>query len=118
MRKKFEEKIKHLNQKYRKDEDEILDEVPEIIDKLDLNLDKLRVFDRGRFEEIKLPDYEIKTIGEVQLNRVERRVLEMHPKCSIIQKLPEDALDHEQELAYAKTRMELRKEMEQMEEEN
>ena len=40
----------------------------------------------------------------------ERMILGMHPKFSVMQKLPEDALDLDKELAFAKVRMQLNKE--------
>ena len=43
----------------------------------------------------------------------QKKVLRLHPKFSVIQQLPEDALDLDGELAFAKVRMQISKETEE-----
>ena len=49
-------------------------------------------------------------MGDIDISENEIAALKLHPKFSVIQPLPEDALDLEKELAFAKLRMQLSKE--------
>ena len=92
-RKKYDEKIEHLKRKYReRNKDEKLPEDME-------DLSELRVFNEDRYDEIEKEKYDIKIIGDVELNEKELQILKLHPKFAILPKLVEGGLDIEEELA-------------------
>ena len=73
-------------------------------------LEELSIFSKKKYDEIEKKNTEIKVLGDAELEDNERMILGMHPKFSVMQKLPEDALDLDKELAFAKVRMQLNKE--------
>ena len=73
-------------------------------------LEELSIFSKKKYDEIEKKNIEIKVLGDAELKDNERMILGMHPKFSVMQKLPEDALDLDKELAFAKVRMQLNKE--------
>jgi hypothetical protein len=103
---KYKKKVEHLKKKYRQDEEDKIDEIPAGME----GLEELSIFDRKKFEKIKTTEIEIMTLGDVELTDNERKILGLHPKFSVVQKLPKDALDLDIELANAKLRMQLKKE--------
>ena len=109
MKKTFEEKISHLRKKYRETEDEKIRKIPIELEEYD----ELSIFDPGKFNDIKTESYEVKTIGEVDLNENERKILQLHPKFSVLGKLENGGIEFEQEVAKAKLRIQLRKEEEE-----
>ena len=60
--------------KYRKDEREKLNEVPEDMK----GLEELSIFDNEKFNEIEPVKYDVKVIGDIELNDNERSVLRLH----------------------------------------
>ena len=106
-RERYDKKLEHLKFKYREDEEEKMDEIPkEMKDYVSLS-----IFDREKFDRIKTLSYEATCVGELDLTNGEKTILKMHPKCSVMDNLPEGALDFEQEISYAKVRMQLHKEL-------
>ena len=103
---KYKKKVEHLKKKYRQDEEDKIDEIPAGME----GLEELSIFDRKKFEKIKTTEIEIMTLGDVELTDNERKILGLHPKFSVVQKLPKDALDLDIELSNAKLRMQLKKE--------
>ena len=73
-------------------------------------LEELSIFSKKKYDEIEKKNIEIKVLGDAELKDNERMILGMHPKFSVMQKLPEDALDLDKELAFSKVRMQLNKE--------
>ena len=115
--KKNEAKLKHLRRKYRKNEEEKVDKVPEVIE--DLNLENLSVFNRKKYDEKPVIEYDTEVIGEVTLTENERLVLRLPPKFSVEENLPPEGLALEGEMSFTKARMTLRQEEEaRMEEED
>ena len=55
----------------------------------------------------------MQTIGDVELTENEKKILELHPKFSVLAKLEKDGLEFEQETANAKLRIQLSKEDEE-----
>ena len=106
LRIKYSKKIEHLLKKYRQDDEDKLDAILKGME----NLEDLSIFDRDKFNAIMNKDYEVTVVGDVDLTENERKVLRLHPKFSVIQDLPEDALDLDGELSYAKLRMQISKE--------
>ena len=86
---KYSKKVEHLLRKYRQDAEEKLDEVPKGLEQLA----NISIFDRDKFEAIAMKEYEIIEIGDVDLTENMRKILRMHPKFSVIQELPRDAID-------------------------
>ena len=111
---KYKKKVEHLRKKYRQDEEDSLNEIPNNM----VGLEHLSIFDRNKYDEIETRDVEILVLGDIDLTENVKLVLGMHPKFSVIQKLPKDALDLDKELSFAKTRMQLTKEKEEMTEED
>ena len=62
--------------------------------------------------------YEPEIIGDITLTENELLILRLPPKFSIEENLPPDGMTHDEEMAYAKTRMTLNKEMEERLEED
>ena len=109
LREKYRRKIEHLSKKYREKKNEMMRRIPlEMIE-----LGGLKVFDPQRYEEIETEEYEVKVIGDVQLDENELKVLKLHPKFAILPKLCEGGLDLDEELANSKLRMQISKEMEE-----
>ena len=106
---KYEKKLEHLRNKYRESEEEKVDKIPSEIEEYS----SLSIFDRGKFCRIEIQLYDITIVGEVYLSEAEISVLRLHPKFSVIELLSEGGLDFEQELAYAKLRMTINKELEE-----
>ena len=90
-------------------EEEKIQKIPEGLE----DYDCLSEFDPGKFGEIEMKTYEVETIGDVELTDNEKKILQLHPKFSVLGKLEEDGLDFDQELANAKLRMTLWKEDEE-----
>ena len=109
--KKHEEKLKHLRRKYRKNEEEKIDKIPEALE--NLGLEKISVFNSEKYEKKKAKKYEPEIIGEIDLHDNERLILMLPPKFSIEENLPRDGLLIDEEMAYAKTRMTINKEAEE-----
>ena len=106
---KYQKKLEHLKFKYREDEEEILDNVPEEMKEfMDLS-----IFDREKYERIQIQSYEITCVGETDLSDEAISVLKMHPKFSVMEDLKEGGLEFEQELAYAKVRIQIQKEIDE-----
>ena len=75
--------------------------------------ESLSIFNEEKFERIESGEEEILCISkDLELSEDEKSVLRMHTKFSVIQYLKESDIEFEQELAYAKVRMERRKERE------
>ena len=108
-RNKYKKKVDHLIQKYRDSEDEIARSIPD--DMIDLG--GLRIFDPDKYDEIKEEKYDVKIIGDVELDEKELKVLKLHPKFAILPRLLEGGLDVEEELANSKLRMQVSKELEE-----
>ena len=110
LKNKYKKKVEHLRKKYRQNEEDCLDEVPSSM----VGYESLSIFDKSKYDDIEKKEIEILSIGDIDLSDNERLILGMHPKFSVIQKLPKDALDLDKELAFAKTRMQLTKEKDEM----
>ena len=64
--KKYEEKMKHLRRKYRTSEEDKIDKIPESM--ADLNLEKLSIFSKKKYEDKQIVEYEVEVIGDIELN--------------------------------------------------
>ena len=113
---KNESKMKHLRKKYREGEEEKIDKIPESMK--DLNLEKLSIFDKKKFEEKTAIEYEAEIIGNIELTNNERLILRLPPKFAIEENLPEEGMALDEELAYAKKRMTISMEEEEKIEED
>ena len=113
-RKKYDDKIEHLKRKYRHNEEEREKNIPSDMEEIS----ELRIFDKNRYEEIELESYDIKIIGDVELEENEMKVLKLHPKFAILPRLQEGGLDVDEEMANAKLRMQISKEMEERKDQN
>ena len=111
MMKKNEAKLTNLKKKFRSNEEEKLDRIPEAIK--DLPLDNLSIFDKQKYENIEVIEYEAEVIGEVELSNNERLILRLPPKFAIEENLPLEGLALDEELASAKERMTIHKEEEE-----
>ena len=106
---KYEGKIQHLKRKYRDSDEEEERKVPPDME----DLMELTVFDKEKYSKLVMQSYEVKVIGDVQLEENEKLVLKLHPKFAILPRLLAGGLDVDEELANSKLRMQLRKEMEE-----
>ena len=114
LRTKYEKKIEHLKRKYMDDKETELDKVPEEIEEFG----GVVVFNKEKFENIKIEEIEIVKYGDVETSKDEEAVLRLHPKMAIARKLQEGFLAVNQDLGYTKVRWQLMKEdeMEPLEE--
>ena len=111
-REKYRQKIEHLSKKYRDSKEELARRIPEDM----IELGSLRVFDPSRYDYIEKENYDIKIIGDVEIDEKELLVLKLHPKFAILPRLYRGGLDVEEELANAKLRMTISKEIEEQKE--
>ena len=81
MMKKYEAKLKHLRKKFRTDEEEKTDKVPESI--ADLKIDSLSIFNKMKYDKKVTTGYEPEIIGDITLTENELRILRLPPKFSI-----------------------------------
>ena len=114
--KKYEQKLKHLRRKFRTSEEDKINKVPDSI--ADLKLENLSVFNKKKFDDIEIVEYETEVIGDIVLTDNERKILRLPPKFSIEDNLPPEGLALEVEMANAKCRMTIRKEEEEKLEED
>ena len=111
---KYDKKIQHLKRKYKDSLEQKDDEIP---DCMTGEYSDLSIFDRYKFEEIEELEFELRLIGDVTVSKNEVLVMKLHPKLSVIKCLEENDFQFEQELAYAKGRMELAEEDREKEDE-
>ena len=109
--KKHEAKMKHLRRKYRTNEEEKIDKIPDSI--ADLKLERLSIFNKKKYEEKKTVEYDVEIIGKVTLSYNEQQILKLPPKFAVEENLPEEGLDLDKELPYAKARKTISKEEEE-----
>ena len=112
LKKLYDEKIPHLKAKYRETEDEKLDKIPAEIEEYVT----LSVFDREKYDRVEALSYEVTCVGDVKLSNEEKSILSLHPKFSLIEDLRDDSLEFEQELSYSKLRIQLNKELNDVDE--
>ena len=101
---KYKYKIEHLRNKYKNNEPED-EEVPSDLDEYS----DLSIFNAKKFEEVEVPEIEIKTIGNITLSDEEKQVLKLHNKFSTLETVKPSSLDAELEASIAKLRMEKEK---------
>ena len=109
--KKYEEKLKNLRRKFRITEEDKLDKIPEALE--DLHLENLSIFDKKKYDEKLVTEYEAEIIGEITLHGNERLILMLPPKFSIEENLPTEGLALDGEMAYTKARFTISKEEEE-----
>ena len=103
---KYNNKIQHLKQKYRNENEENEDEeVPSDL----TDFSDLTIFQKARYEEIETQKYDVKTIGDVVLSDDEKKVLQLHNKFSILETLKPSSMNVKIEASLAKLRMEKEK---------
>ena len=102
---KYKTKITHLKQKYHSKVTESEDEVPTDL----TEYSELSIFSRAKFDEIKVPQVDVKTLGDIELNEDEINLLKLHNKFSILEDLNPNSIDTEIEASIAKVRMEKEK---------
>ena len=73
----------------------------------------LSIFDREKYARLKIQSNEVTCVGEINLSNEAMSVLKMHPKFSVMEDLKEGGLEFEQELAYAKVRIQIQKEIDE-----
>ena len=110
-RKLYAEKIQNLRCKYRENEEEKLDKIPNEMQEFIT----LSVFDREKFERVNTLTYEVTCVGDLNLIDEQKSIFRLHPNFSIIENLQDDSLEFEQEVAYCKARMTLHKELDETE---
>ena len=106
-RKRYGKKLSYLKGKYERDEKVRLNEVPD-----DLSIfGEAGVFDDEKFNTIVKDDIQIQIVGNVVMTDDERELLRHHPKFALMTDLKEIDMDMELELAFAKVRYQLLKEL-------
>jgi hypothetical protein len=108
-REDYKNKIDHLSRKFERKRNEENRRLPEDMKEYSLAM----VFDKGKYEAMKIDQIDVTVIGQVDLSEDEKALLRLHPKFSIRDDLTVENLEFEQELGYAKARYELRRENEE-----
>ena len=98
--KKYEQKLKHLRRKFRTSEEDKINKVPESIQ--DLKLENLSVFNKKKYYDLQIVEYETEIIGDIILTDNERIILRLPPKFSIEENLPPEGLALEVEMGICK----------------
>ena len=106
---KYEKKIEHLRRKFKEAEKEKIMKLPKGLE----GFEKLRVFNKERYEAIVKEKYEVLTIGDLTLDEDEENALKLPPKFSIMENLIKGGIEFDQEAAFAKLRMEIQKEIDE-----
>ena len=114
-RKKYQNKLEHLERKYGETEEELEEKEPPPGME---HLVNLSVFRKDKFDKIEVAETEVKRIGDIILSKEEESILKRTPKFAIAENLLEHTMKEDMEKAYAKLRMELRGEEEEEEELN
>ena len=104
---KYEDKLDHLQRKYREDEEAKM-AAPAGME----NLSHLSVFHTKKYENIPAEEIKVPRIGNITLSEEEESILRKNPKFAIPQPLLENTMKEDMEKAYCKLRMELRDEEE------
>ena len=76
MRTKYEKKVEHLKRKYLDDKETEQDRVPEEIEEFG----GVVVFNKEKFENIKIDEIEIVKYGDVETSKDEEAVLRLHQR--------------------------------------
>ena len=108
MTRKFKKKLEHLKTKYSTDKNHEEVRIPDDVKEFS----EAVVFDKKKFEDITPDSYEVKIIGDIELSKEEEKVLKLHPKFCIVEKIKVIDFEQEQETSLAKLRMEFRKQEE------
>ena len=106
---KYIEKVKHLKKKYTEDEEGKLDGVPPGLEQFSC----LSIFNKVKFANISAKDYNVIVLGDMNIDDDEKKVMRLPPKFGVLQPLHRDGLAFEQELCYAKIRMEIGQELQE-----
>ena len=109
LRKKYLDKIAHLRRKFEKKRTELLENKP----KKYHGFEDAKVFDKEKFEGIKVNEIKVSQVGDINLSDEEKSVLRLHPKFVIRDKIDDGELEYQGELGYAKLRIRLLKEEEE-----
>ena len=99
---KYNKKLAHIRKKQKKEDEHEEDTVPEDMSEYA----ELIVFKKSKYEELEIPEQEIKVIGDVSLSTEEKQLLKLHPKFSVMEGLKPGGLEAAQEASLAKLRME------------
>ena len=114
MTEKYKNKVEHLKNKYGVNKTS--DKSQEERAPLDLQeYEDLTIFNKKNFEELEVDSYDVKVIGDIKLTVEEKKVLMLHPKFCVTDRLQEINFESEQESSFAKLRMEISKEIENSE---
>ena len=104
---KFKKKSEHLKGKYHKKQENPNEKiVPEDL----IEYEDIVVFSKEEYENLQPVKYNVKKIGQLELSTEEEKVLTLHPKFCILDRLTRQEFEHEQETALAKLRIEITKE--------
>ena len=95
-----------MKEKYREEKEEKDDDIPESMGEYG----DLSIVSRCKFDAIEEIEFELRLVGDVSVSENEAKVMKLHPKLFIVKCLEENDFQFEQELAYAKARMELAEE--------
>ena len=100
---KYKKKIAHIKDKYRRQENEIQEEIPADMEEYA----QLRVFSKDEYDKITPQRYDPMIIGDVEISEEEKAILRLHPKFAVRPDLHQGGLEDEQEFGNAKMRMEI-----------
>ena len=111
--KKFKNKIAHLKNKYSQEQESTKQDegAPQDLQEYE----ELTVFNKNKYTDLQVDSYTVKVIGDIRLSPEEEKVLKLHPKFCVLDRLQEVEFEHEQEASLAKMRMEIVKEQENKE---
>ena len=106
---KYTEKLEHLKRKYRENDEEKLDKVPAEVEEFAT----LSIFDREMYARLRCQTYEPTCVGDLTVSDGEKEILQMQPNFSLVEDLKEGGLDFDLEIANAKLRITIQKELDE-----
>ena len=105
---KYRKKVEHLRKKVEEKKKKMVNEIPDEFN----DYDDLRIFDEEKYDQIEVGVNEILIVSkDVELSEDEKSVLRLHKKFSLVKTLETREFNFELEQAFAKLRMERKKEI-------
>ena len=107
LKRKYFNKIAHLEQERKKEIIEKRKALPILSEILDYK--ECWIFDERKMEQIKEDDVKVIKIGDVKLDDDEASILKLHPNFAVLTRLDDETVEREIELGVTKLRYEVRK---------
>ena len=105
LKNKFDKKLTHLENVRKK----IVEEKGEVVPKEIEEYKDCKVFDKGKFEDIKPWETNAVTLNGLELDDDEKEIMKLNPKFAVMRRLSVESQERENEIGFSKLRYEVRK---------